>query len=233
MTSINQEPARRPDSGLSYVPVAWLCITMALSAYGLVSSWRVIGGYDLPDSVAYFVYSGLAGGIVTILWGLYLLGLAFNRSARFPRHFIIWQVVTIVWLAARLAYVLLAPDFGFSARGLVFSLGEIAIGVLCIYLLRRGSGSETVYASPESESPSVLVSVVAALLGILLGAVLGAGVGFAAGSLIAEITDMSCFEGACGYFAVFIGLAGLVVGAIAGGLFAVWRVNRRRRKPAT
>ncbi|MFK0687939.1 hypothetical protein ACFX5Q_06995 [Mesorhizobium sp. IMUNJ 23033] len=118
MTSINQEPARRPDSGLSYVPVAWLCITMALSAYGLVSSWRVIGGHDLPDSVAYFVYSGLAGGIVTILWGLYLLGLAFNRSARFPRHFIIWQVATIVWLAARLAYVLLAPDFGFSARSM-------------------------------------------------------------------------------------------------------------------
>ncbi|WP_404276432.1 hypothetical protein [Mesorhizobium sp. IMUNJ 23033] len=36
---------------------------------------------------------------------------------------------------------------------------------------------------------------------------------------------------ACGYFAVFIGLAGLVVGAIAGGLFAVWRVNRRRARP--
>jgi hypothetical protein len=39
---------------------------------------------------------------------------------------------------------------------------------------------------------------------------------------------MSCFEGACGYFAVFIGLAGLVIGAIGGGIFAVWRVHRRK-----
>ncbi|WP_258608230.1 hypothetical protein [Mesorhizobium sp. AR10] len=88
------------------------------------------------------------------------------------------------------------------------------------------------YANPESESPPVLVSIIAALLGIILGAVIGACAGFFAGSVIADATDMSCFEGACGYFALFIGLAGLVVGAIAGGLFAVWRVNRRKRKPA-
>ena len=56
--------------------------------------------------------------------------------------------------------------------------------------------------------------------------------GLGARSLLADAADMSCFEGACGYFAVLIGLAGLVVGAIAGGVFAVWRVNRRKRKPA-
>jgi hypothetical protein len=32
---------------------------------------------------------------------------------------------------------------------------------------------------------------------------------------------MSCFEGACGYFAFFIGLAGILLGAIAGGIGVV------------
>jgi len=239
MTSTNQQPVGqqptgRPDSGLSYIPPAWLVFVMAWSAYSLISAWRLTTtDYDLPDSVFYLVYGGLAASIVTILWGLYLLGLAFNRSARFPRHFTIWQVATILWLAARQAYMLVVPDFVFSGRGLAVTAAEIAIGLLCIYLLRRGAGAETAYANPESESPPVLVSIIAALLGIILGAALGTGAGFAAGALIAETTDMSCFEGACGYFALFIGLAGLVVGAIAGGLFAVWWVHRRKRKPAT
>ncbi|MER8374202.1 hypothetical protein [Mesorhizobium sp. M1406] len=73
--------------------------------------------------------------------------------------------------------------------------------------------------------------IVAALLGIILGAVIGALACFFAGSIIADANDMSCFEGACVYFAVFIGLAGLVIGAIAGGIFAVWRVQWRKRKP--
>ena len=232
MTSSNgQTPARRPDSGLSFVPPGWLVFVMAWSVYGLISAWRLVGEYGLPGSVFYLIYGGLAVDIITILWGLYLLGLAFGRSARFPRHFTIWQIATIIWLLARQAYVLTVPDFVFSGQGLVVTGAEIAIGLLCIYLLRRGSEAETVYANPATESPPVLVSVIAALLGIVLGAVIGAAGGFFAGSVIADATDMSCFEGACGYFALFIGLAGLVVGAIAGGLFAVWRVHRRKRKP--
>jgi Na+/glutamate symporter len=66
----------------------------------------------------------------------------------------------------------------------------------------------------------------------MLGAVIGAFAGFFAGSLIADATSMSCFEGGCGYFALFTGLVGLVVGAIGGGIFAVWRVHRRKRKQA-
>jgi hypothetical protein len=77
----------------------------------------------------------------------------------------------------------------------------------------------------------LLVSAVAAILGVILGAVLGFGIGLLAGSVIAEATDMSCFEGACGYFAFFLGLAGLLIGAIAGGILAVW-LTHRRRKPA-
>ncbi|WP_421916331.1 hypothetical protein [Mesorhizobium sp.] len=239
MTTTNQKPARPPggglsqDSGLSYVPPGWLVFVMAWAVYGLVSFWPMFGAYDLPDNVFYLIYSGLIANIVTILWGLYLLGLAFGRSARFPRHFTIWQAVTIVWLLARQAYVLTMPHFVFSGRGLVITAIEIAVGLLCIYLLRRGSGAELVYSGAETERPPVLLSVVAAILGIILGAAIGAVAGFAAGSLIADATSMSCFEGSCGYFALFIGLGGLVLGAIVGGVFAVWRVNRRKRRPAT
>jgi hypothetical protein len=166
------------------------------------------------------------------LWGLYLLGLAFNRSARFPRHYTIWQAAIILWILVRLAYTLLVPDFVFSAEALGLSIAEIAIGLLCIYLLRRGSGAEAVYANPETDRPSVLVTLLAALLGFILGGAIGAGAGFLAGSLIADATHMSCFEGACGFFAVFVGLGGLVVGAVAGCIFAIWRVNRRKQVPA-
>lgn len=232
MTSSNgQTPVRQPDSGLSYVPVGWLIFVMAWSVYGLVVALPMFGEQGLPERVFYLIYGGLAVDVITILWGLYLLGLAFGRSSRFPRHFIIWQVATIIWVVFRQAYVLAVPDFVFSAQALLVTGIEIAIGVLCIYLLRRGSGAEHVYAGPATESPSMFVSIAAALLGIILGAVVGAVAGFAAGSVIADVTSMSCFEGACGYFAALIGLAGLVVGGIGGGILAVWLVHRRRRKP--
>lgn len=224
MASIDQQPAGRPDSGLSLIPVGWLVIVMGLSTYSLISNWRLIGDFSLPENAFLLVYGGLTGGVITILWGLYLLGLAFNRSARFPRHYTIWQIAIIIWLVVRQAYV--SYEFVFSAEALGFTVAEIAIGVLCIYLLRGGADAETVYANPETERPSVLVSILAALLGIILGGAIGACVGFFAGSLIADATHMSCFEGACGFFAAFIGLAGLIVGAIAGGIFAIWRVNR-------
>lgn len=224
MASIDHQPAGRPDSGLSLIPVGWLVIVMGLSTYSLISNWRLIGDFSLPENAFLLVYGGLTGGVITILWGLYLLGLAFNRSARFPRHYTIWQIAIIIWLVVRQAYV--SYEFVFSAEALGFTVAEIAIGVLCIYLLRGGAGAETVYANPETERPSVLVSILAALLGIILGGAIGACVGFFAGSLIADATHMSCFEGACGFFAAFIGLAGLIVGAIAGGIFAIWRVNR-------
>ncbi|BCM21615.1 hypothetical protein [Mesorhizobium sp. J8] len=226
MASIDQQPAGRPDSGLSFIPVAWLVIVMGLSAYGLIANWRLIGDFSLPENAFLLVYGGLTGGVITILWGLYLLGLAFNRSARFPRHYTIWQAAIIVWLILRQAYVSYA--FVFSVEALGFTVTEIAIGLLCIYLLRNGAGSETVYANPETERPPVFVSILAALLGIILGGAVGAFGGFFAGSLIADLTHMSCFEGACGFFAAFVGLGGLIVGAIAGGIFAIWPVNRRR-----
>ena len=226
-----QTPAGRPGGDLFYVPVGWLIFVMAWSVYGLASAWWLVGNSGVPDKILYFLLSGLAANVIIILWGLYLLGLAFGRSGRFPRHFTIWQIALIVWVLARQAYVLTVPEFVFSARSLGITAIEIGVGLLCIYLLRGGSGAETVYAKPETEAPPVLVSIAAALLGIILGAAIGAVGGFFAGSVIADVAEVSCFEGGCGYFAAFFGLGGLVIGAIVGGILAVWLVHRRRRKP--
>ncbi len=228
-----QTPAGRPGGDLFYVPVGWLIFVMAWSVYGLASAWWLVGNSGLPDKIFNFLLGGLVANVIIILWGLYLLGLAFGRSGRFPRHFTVWQIALIVWVLARQAYVLVVPDFVFSARSLGISAIEIGIGLLCIYLLRGGSGAETVYAKPQTEAPPVGASIAAALLGIVLGAVVGAVGGFLAGSVIADVAEVSCFEGGCGYFAAFFGLGGLVVGAIAGGILAVWLVHRRRRKPVT
>lgn len=243
MTSSNEQPASGtpaagvPGSGLplpgrsdlSFIPVGWLVVVMAWSAYGLVSARWLVGSSGLPDTVFYLLLGGLAANIITILWGLYLLGLAFGRSEHFPRQFIIWQIAIIVFLLARQAYTLAVPDFVFSARGLTITGAEIGIGLFCIYLLRRHAGPAAVYTERQAQTPQVFASVVAALVGILLGAVVGAVAGFALGAGIAEVTDISCFEGGCGYFAVFIGLVGLVVGAIVGGILGVWLVHRRKR----
>ncbi|WP_181763289.1 hypothetical protein [Mesorhizobium sp. B2-4-15] len=47
-----------------------------------------------------------------------------------------------------------------------------------------------------------------------------------------DVTEINPLKDGCGYFAAFIGLAGLVVGAIAGGILAVWLAHRHRRRPA-
>ena len=109
---------------------------------------------------------------------------------------------------------------------------QIAIGVVCILLLRRTSGTTRADSSSGSQRPHVIVSIIAAFLGVVVGGALGFGAGLLGGRLIAEVTDMSCFEGACGYLAFFIGLFAMLAGAVAGAVFAVWRVNRRRKPRA-
>jgi hypothetical protein len=118
----------------------------------------------------------------------------------------------------------------FSATNLAWFAVEVAVGSTCMYLVTRRDASG-LFANPETERPPLFVSVVVGLLGGLAGAVLGFGAGLLAGAGIAEATDMSCFEGACGFFAVFVGLAGGLVGAVAGCVLSV-RSSRRRAKPA-
>jgi len=245
MTSDNQprqSPSSNQSSGqpagrsgmpslLAYVPVGWLAVVMILSLRGLISTFPLLSTYGLPESVWLLVYGGMAVSTITLLWGLYMLGLAIKRSPRFPRHFTIWQIATIVWLVAHEAYIAITPDFGFNLQTTATAAIEIAIGLFCLYLLRQNRDAATLYGSAETAAPSLLVSIIAAILGVIVGGTLGFGIGLGAGIAMSEAANMSCFEGACGFFAFFVGLAGILVGAIVGGIFAVRRVNRRP-KPA-
>ncbi|GAA2836515.1 hypothetical protein EDC40_10692 [Aminobacter aminovorans] len=215
-----------------WLPVAWLCLVMALSARGIDASTAIMLDFSMPAAVTWLIYASVAFSAVTIAWGVHLLVLAYNRDVRFPRNFTIWQWTIIVFLVLKQIYILVMPDFAFGLVGLAWDGGEIVIGLAMIWLVGRRGQPSALLSNAERERPRLLVSVVAAIIGVIVGAALGAGLGLAVGSAISEITDMSCFEGACGYFVVLLGLGGLIVGAVAGGIFAVWRVNRRKQKPA-
>lgn len=216
----------------TWLPVGWLCLVMALSARGIDASIAVMQDFSLPNAALYLVYVSVVLGVVTILWGFYLLGLAFNRSARFPRSFTFWQWTIIAFLLAKQVYVLVTPEFVFSLEGFVWNGGETAIGLVMIVLVNRTAPSQPLFGTDDRARPGLLVALIAAVIGIIVGGAIGAGVGLAAGTGLSEATDMSCFEGACGYFVLLIGLVGGLIGAIGGCIFAVWRINRRKAKPA-
>jgi hypothetical protein len=225
--SVGQTGGSTP-SGLATLPAVWVGVVILLSLYHIYSSWPATYAYDLPDSAVYLVYAGLIVSVVNILWGLWLVGLAIGRSVRFPRHFTIWQVANIVWIVLAEVYVLVMPDFVVTLTPLLYAAVEIAIGVICIRLLRHNADTARAYGNAGTERPPVIVSIIAAVIGIIVGGALGFGAGLGIGAFIAEATDMSCFEGACGFFAFFVGLFAMLAGAVAGAVFAVWRTNRGR-----
>ena len=226
MASDNQTPER---DIWSWLPVAWLCLVMALSARGIDASITIMQDFSMPTAVLALIYTSAGFSAVTIAWGIYLLVLAYNRSPSFPRNFTIWQWAIIAFLLAKQIYILVMPDFAFGFVGLAWDFGEIAIGLVMIWLVNR-QGQPRALIGNERQRPTLLVSVMAAVLGVVVGAAIGFGLAMVIGTVLSEVTDMSCFEGACGYFIIFLGLGGMLVGAVAGGIFAVWRVNRRKAK---
>ncbi|GAA2881213.1 hypothetical protein GGQ99_002742 [Aminobacter niigataensis] len=228
-------PSENEPSGWDiwrWLPVAWLCLVMALSARGIDASIGIMLDFSMPAAVLYLIYASVGFSAVTIAWGIYLLVLAYNRDVRFPRNFTIWQWTIIAFLVAKQIYVLVMPDFAFGLVGLAWDGGEIAIGLVMIWLVSRQDQPRALVGNDERARPGLLVSLFAGLIGVIVGGAVGAVAGLAAGTGISEVTDISCFEGACGYFVVLVGLVGGLIGAIGGGIFAVWRINRRRPKVA-
>jgi hypothetical protein len=245
MTLSQQQPEddgfERVPGLLAYLPPAWVAVTVLMSRRGLVAGWQAMFDHELPADVRGFVQAGMAASVVTILWGLWVLALAWSRSSRFAFHFTLWQVALIVWILAIQVYVLASGYFLSTVESLAYPAVEIAVGVLCIWVVRRDSGQPlpppltpgaaggpAAHAAALPRSP--VVAIASGLLGLVLGGFVGAVGGFVGGGLIAEVTDMSCFEGACGYFAAMVGVVGLLIGAIVGSILAFrWA----RRGPRT
>lgn len=222
---------------LSYLPPAWVAVTVLMSARALAYGWQAMSDYELPAGVRGFIQTGMAASTVTVAWGLWVLSLAWKRSARFPVHFTAWQVALILWTIATQVYLATSGDFLLAAGSFIYPVAEIAIGLLCIRLVRVGPAPSPVAAAhggpagdPVAPGRSPAAALGAGALGLLAGALLGAFSGFLLGGVAAQLTDMSCFEGACGYFAAMTGLLGLMAGA-AGGLILALRWVRRRARP--
>ncbi|HHZ10220.1 MAG TPA: hypothetical protein GX405_15740 [Rhizobiales bacterium] len=228
-----QSTSNRGGGGapLVYLPAAWVAVVIVLGVRSLLSTWPLPWEYDLPESVLALIYAGTVAAVVNILWGLYLIGLAWSRSPSFPRHFTVWQVVNLVWLAATELYMQFVPEFVFSLEGLLIKMAEFGVGLVCLYLVRRDPATVAHYAgAPSTGRTPAVTRAIAAVLGVALGGATGAVLGFLLGAGIAQVTEMSCFEGACGYFAAAIGLLGLIAGAVAGGIFGFWWSGRRRAR---
>ncbi|WP_269930758.1 hypothetical protein [Aminobacter sp. HY435] len=209
--------------------MAWLCLVMVLSARGIDGGVSFLLGFTPSDSVFYFVLLSAIVGGVTILWGLWLLLLAYSRSARFPRQFTLWQSALIVVMLVKQGYILIAPDFAVTAWTIAWAVGEVAVGVAMICLVNSRGATQTLVSGEQDTTPRPVVIAIAAVLGVFVGGAAGAALGLVVGSVISEATDMSCFEGGCGYFAIMVGIVGCLVGAVVGGIFAAWLAARRRR----
>ncbi|MFH1797324.1 MAG: hypothetical protein ABIK36_00880 [Pseudomonadota bacterium] len=213
-------------------PVIWLCANLLLSLRGLWQGWPTVFAYDLPDSVAYYVYASMAAGIVQILFGLYVLGPAWRKSPRFAFWFTNWAILAIVVDIGFPVATLFIGDFVLTWMPWLIAAVSVAISVWTIWLVRRPQPATAATKAAEPAGPAPLgVVILNAVLGFVLGGAAGLGIGLLAGSAIVDWLDVSCFEGGCGYAAAAIGLLGLIIGAIAGPVFAIWR-TRGRRKPA-
>ncbi len=53
-----------------------------------------------------------------------------------------------------------------------------------------------------------------AIGGLVIGTVMGFATGLMLGVALADLFEMSCFEGACGYFAAALALAGALIGGL-------------------
>lgn len=222
------EPAQHQDNAvLRWLPVAWLCLVMLLAARGIDGGISFLLGFSPSDSVFYFVLASAIVGAVTILWGLWLLVLAYNRSPRFPRQFTFWQGALIAVMLLKQAYILVAPDFVTDWWTIAWVVGEVAVGVAMIVLVNRRGAPKALVGAVQERTQRPLVIAIAAVAGVLAGAAAGAGLGLLVGSVLADVANVSCFEGGCGYFALMIGVVGCLAGAVVGGILAAWLANRR------
>ena len=215
--------------GLLWLPIAWLVLAVALAAHYLWQAWPALNDYRLPEAAINLVWGEMIVAAVSLLGGFYTLALALRRSRHFPKAFTIRQVLNIAAIVGVLIYTSLQADFMTPLVNYAISFGEILIGIICIVILHRSPRRHLAFASANaSPASSALARAIYTLLGVLVGGFAGFWIGIAVGAGIAEATSMSSFEGASGFFAFFIGLAGLAVGVIAGIVLALYWTRKRK-----
>ena len=218
-------------------PLAWVALTMLLSVRGLYSMLPLAWAESLPPPVTAYLRGGIGVAIVTLLWGGWILFAARSRSRALRRGFLAWQSFTLVAIAASVGYTFFSADFVVTAQGLLIPAVEFAIGIaLTIYALRLpdapAPAAGAMSPPAEGHSPTTGRYLVNGVIGGFAGAVLGGVAGFPIGAVLADVLDISCFEGGCGYFAAAIGLLLIAAGFVAGIVVAVVRTGRGKVRRA-
>ena len=209
--------------GRFWLPLVWIGLVVALSVRFVWQAWPALNDYRLPDAATFLIEAEMVAAAITILAGLFVLALGLARSRLFPWAFVLWQGFDILVMAASTAYTLAQPDFVMTPLNYLILAVRTLVGVGCIVLIFKSSNREAVFAVRAKQGMPVFARIICCLLGIVVGGFVGFWVGLGAGIGIAEATNMSCFEGACGYFAFFIGLVGILLGTITGGIgVALW-----------
>jgi hypothetical protein len=201
---------------------------MAMDAYRSWTTWPLLGEFDLPPAAARLIEGQLAVAAITLIGGLFVLATALGRMRIYPSAFTLWQCFVIAAILAVAVYTSIMPEFLTPPLSYVYWLGEIAIGIACIVIVRKAPLEPHALAQARSGDYSVFARIIFAFLGILLGGFIGFWIGLGIGIAIAEATNMSSFEGQSGFFAVFIGLAGVLVGAIIGLVLALYWTRRKK-----
>ena len=208
------------------LPSLWVLLVMVLALRSLLQFWPLINEFTMPEDVVKWLWFGVAVSIINLVWGVWILGHAYGRSPSFAGAFTTWQVFNIAAMLVSAAYVLLADSFAQTLSSFDMTIVTIVVGIGLIVFVKRGP--KTLAPAPGAR-PAVVVFVVNALLGAIMGGIVLMFVGFFVGGVIADVTDMSCFEGACGFFALGIGVLGLIVGVIGGAVGAILLTGRRSR----
>lgn len=219
------------SEAIAALPVIWIGVIVVLSARGLIGSFQASLSYGLPGEIANFIYVGMGLAVVQILFGIYVLGLAWRKSPRFAVWFSAWAVFVICSDVGMQVATLFITAFTQTFEPWLMAGLFTAIGIAAIVVARGAEATPPAIAAVPTPVPTGVVFL-NGLLGFIVGGALGLVVGLGAGALIVDLLDVSCFEGGCGYAAAAIALLVMIGGAIAGLVFAIWRTRRRRAAPA-
>jgi hypothetical protein len=223
----------QPDEGRGwFLPLAWVGLAMLLSLRGLWSLLPLALDDAQPADVVAWVRANLVAAAVILVWGCSLFVLANGRSRRLRVGFIGWQSFHLFTLAASVGWTVFVAGIAAPVPYLLLPAVEAAVGGAFLWHARRLPESIAPRPGGPTAPPlSAGLRILYALAGAVVGAVLGAVAGFPFGVLLAELLDVSCFEGACGYFAGAIGLLGILLGLVCGIAVALWRTRARSRVP--
>jgi hypothetical protein len=112
---------------------------------------------------------------------------------------------------------MIGHGFRLTRRWRLTGDGQLVVSTIvawAVWAIIGGSIIAIVYPGYDPSRMWIVYGLLSAAGGAILGGVLG----FLGGAIYARATRMSSFEGKAGYFVVFMGMFGAIIGALALGV---------------